>query len=89
MPDLVSSYISQVAELEGYNVRCFDIGVTTFSPVSVVSDPLLPTMMPIDGRVTQVDPASELELGVNIEIDVPAIELPDDTAELGVHDDTA
>ena len=86
MPDLVCSYISQLAGVEGYAIKCFDIGVTSV-PVPVVNDPLLPVMMPIDGRVTQVDSVVELELGVNTDNDLPAtVESPEDTVELGVQD---
>ena len=66
MPDLVCAYITRAAELEGYTVKCFDIGVTTYVPVAVY-DPLLPAMMPIDGRITQVDSADTPELGVNVD----------------------
>ena len=70
MPDLVCTYISQIANLEGYSVKYFDIGVMLSPPVPVEL-PLLPAMMPIDDRLTQADQADTVELGVNVSAELP------------------
>ena len=62
MPDLVCSYISNAAELEGYTLKCFDVGVT--STVPAVQNSSLPAMMQKDGKITQADSEDTLELGV-------------------------
>jgi hypothetical protein len=86
MPDLVCRYISQAAESEGYTIKSFDIGVTSSLPVAAAAVPLLPAMMPIDGRITQVEPEDTLELGVNEE-DKPGPDAVDDQSAPDAVDD--
>ena len=83
MPDLVCLYISRVAELEGYNVKHFDVDVTSSVSVPRENDSLLPVMMPIDGRmINQADSVDTVDLGVNTVATVEASEIDD--VDLGV-----